>query len=55
MDLTAMESLLPEEVDVGRTKFLSPRPPPTEIKRELRFGNPGKKTKGGRSLNQTVG
>jgi len=37
MDLTAIESVLPQDIDMKRTKFLSPRPPPSEIKNALRY------------------
>ncbi|GMH73097.1 hypothetical protein TrST_g10233 [Triparma strigata] len=38
LDLTCFESLLPQEIDVERTQFMSPRPPVSEVKRELRWG-----------------
>lgn len=47
LDLTVLESLLPGEIDVERTKFMSPRPPVSEVKRELRWGG----SKGGRKVN----
>ena len=42
MDLKSIAPILPSEIDVERTKFLSPNPPPSEIKAKLRFkGRPG--------------
>ena len=40
MDLKAIETILPHEVDCERTKFMSPRPPPSEVKQQLRYTNP---------------
>ena len=37
LDLRSLESVLPEEIDVERTRFMSPRPPTSEVKQQLRY------------------
>jgi hypothetical protein len=51
MDLSAIETILPQEVDVKRTKFLSPRPPMSEVKSALRYEG----GVGGKRMNKTFG
>jgi len=52
MDLTAIETILPEEIDTARTKFLSPRPPTSEIVNCLRY-KPGGASRKKKNMNQT--
>jgi len=45
MDLRALESILPEEIDTERTNFLSPQPPPSELKKTFKFNATREKMK----------
>ena len=35
--MKSIENVLPEEIDVNRTKFFDPKPPTSEVKKQLRW------------------
>ena len=37
LNLKALETILPNEIDCERTNFLSPQPPPSELKKTFKF------------------
>ncbi|GMI27388.1 hypothetical protein TrCOL_g3587 [Triparma columacea] len=52
LDLTCIETVLPEEIDVRRTKFMTPKPPTSEVKKQLKWRG---KDRGGGGLRGTGG